>query len=356
MGLWSGQGLGGGRMAAGAVGVAVVMGVAVLSLLGARTGDGPAAAPVGDVALPVMPTQSAPPSSVPASSQPLALMAPLPDVVRIDAQGGALIAGRAPAGTQVAVRLDGAEIIAVPVDTGGQFVALFDLDPSDSPRLLSLHTLGQNGAETDAKDTIMVAAISAPAMPPVTAAVAEDVVQAVQTPATTPQVMRVTETGVDVLQGAPELVTSIGLDTISYDAEGAVLLAGRGQAQSVVRVYLDNTPIKSTRIAADGDWQTDLPSIDTGLYTLRIDEIAADGQVMSRLETPFERTAPERAVAAAAQPGIFVITVQPGFTLWGIADARFGDGRRYVQLFEANRALIRNPDLIFPGQVFTLPE
>jgi nucleoid-associated protein YgaU len=47
--------------------------------------------------------------------------------------------------------------------------------------------------------------------------------------------------------------------------------------------------------------------------------------------------------------------VQPGFTLWAIAEANFGDGVRYVQVFEANRDKIRDPNLIYPGQVFTVP-
>jgi nucleoid-associated protein YgaU len=51
-----------------------------------------------------------------------------------------------------------------------------------------------------------------------------------------------------------------------------------------------------------------------------------------------------------------VITVQPGFTLWGIAEANFGDGIAYVQIFQENRENIRDPDLIFPGQIFQLPD
>lgn len=50
------------------------------------------------------------------------------------------------------------------------------------------------------------------------------------------------------------------------------------------------------------------------------------------------------------------VTVQPGFTLWAIARDRFGDGLLYVQVFRANRDRIRDPDLIYPGQVFRLPE
>ena len=94
--------------------------------------------------------------------------------------------------------------------------------------------------------------------------------------------------------------------------------------------------------------------MDQGVYTLRIDALSAEGAVVSRLETPFERTAPELA-AAARSAGTAAITVQPGFTLWAISEGYFGDGTAYVQIFEANRDLIRDPNLIYPGQVFALP-
>jgi nucleoid-associated protein YgaU len=52
---------------------------------------------------------------------------------------------------------------------------------------------------------------------------------------------------------------------------------------------------------------------------------------------------------------VVAVTVQPGSTLWAIATERYGEGIRYVQVFEANRDKIRDPDLIYPGQVFELP-
>ena len=63
---------------------------------------------------------------------------------------------------------------------------------------------------------------------------------------------------------------------------------------------------------------------------------------------------PDPAPTAAAMP--VTVTVQPGFTLWGIAQERYGDGVLYVQVFEANKDKIKNPDLIYPGQVFSVPE
>ena len=63
------------------------------------------------------------------------------------------------------------------------------------------------------------------------------------------------------------------------------------------------------------------------------------------------------AEAESAPPAqeLVTITVQPGNTLWKIARDNFGEGVLYVQLFEANKDQIRDPDLIYPGQVFTVP-
>ena len=89
------------------------------------------------------------------------------------------------------------------------------------------------------------------------------------------------------------------------------------------------------------------------------------GKVTSRVETPFKREEPSMLAAldpqsgtqtnAASRQNISVVTVQPGNTLWGIAKRNYGSGIMYVRVFNANRDRIRNPDLIYPGQVFSVP-
>ena len=68
-------------------------------------------------------------------------------------------------------------------------------------------------------------------------------------------------------------------------------------------------------------------------------------------DTAAAQPAPEPAAAS----GPVTVTVQPGFTLWGIAQERYGDGVMYVQVFEANKDKIKDPNLIYPGQVFSVP-
>lgn len=179
-------------------------------------------------------------------------------------------------------------------------------------------------------------------------------------------VLRAGADGIELLQPAnpqrPAAMDRISLDTISYSQAGDVLLAGRAKGQSVVRIYLDNRAIADLGADESGQWKGTLDGVAPGIYTLRLDELSAQGQVTSRLETPFKREAPSVLQAPAPEdparpaPLIRAVTVQTGDTLWAISRERYGEGTLYVRVFEANRDSIRDPDLIYPGQVFAIPD
>lgn len=181
-------------------------------------------------------------------------------------------------------------------------------------------------------------------------------------PAGSQAVLLSDEGGVRVIQAPvaadapPEVMSVVALDAISYDEAGEVALSGRAPGDGFVRVYIDNSPVTTARIAPDGSWRTGLPQVDTGVYTLRVDQVDAGGAVVSRVETPFRRE--DRALLSGRGTGrrIEAITVQPGNTLWAISRERYGEGVLYVRIYEANRDRIRDPDLIYPGQVFSVPQ
>lgn len=188
-----------------------------------------------------------------------------------------------------------------------------------------------------------------------------------------PVVIIAGEDGVKVVQPAAAAEASaLVLDAISYSETGAVELTGRGAASAFLRVYLSNAAVGEGRVGDSGSWTLVLNDIAPGIYTLRVDQLDGEGKVTSRVETPFKREAEETIAAAntdsgaqptAADPDaspsvppVRAVTVQPGNTLWAIARDAYGDGILYVRVFEANRGLIRDPDLIYPGQIFTVPE
>ena len=68
----------------------------------------------------------------------------------------------------------------------------------------------------------------------------------------------------------------------------------------------------------------------------------------------------ETPVLAERSPTVFVpeigtTTIIRGDSLWQISRRIYGKGTRYTVIFDANQPQIRNPDLIYPGQIFVLP-
>ena len=58
----------------------------------------------------------------------------------------------------------------------------------------------------------------------------------------------------------------------------------------------------------------------------------------------------------AQAPAEVTYTVVSGDSLSKIAKAHYGDANQWRRIWEANRDLIKNPDLIHPGQVLKIPQ
>jgi nucleoid-associated protein YgaU len=74
----------------------------------------------------------------------------------------------------------------------------------------------------------------------------------------------------------------------------------------------------------------------------------------SATETPTATVsaAPRETTSA---PTATTYTVTSGDCLWNIAKKYLGDGSKYTEIYELNKDKIKNPNLIYPGQVLTLP-
>lgn len=141
------------------------------------------------------------------------------------------------------------------------------------------------------------------------------------------------------------------LDQITYDTTGDVLMRGRATDGHAVRVYGDGRLLETVPVR-EGLWQLSLPRDRVEqLSLLRFDEIEPAGRVTSRIEAPFRYTGDRPQVVRDRE-----VVIQRGDNLWRIAEQYYGEGLRYSVIYGANSELIRDPDLIYPDQVFTIPE
>lgn len=269
-------------------------------------------------------------------------IAPEFDIVRVDDNGNVVIAGRASPDCTVTVR-DGDTIVgSATTDRRGDWVVVPDdaLKPGD--RELSLFAKCGDGEPVES-ERVVVLGVPEPKQGIGTLAVA------VARNGSAPTKVLQTPGGVQqVADGSPP---DVAVAAVDYDNAGDLALSGTAPPGSTVQIYVDNELIGRTKADENGRWTlTPDRKVDPGSYSLRIDQVKPDGTVVARSQIPFVRGEP----LADLPPGTLVI-IQPGDYLWRIARQRYGAGLQYTLIYEANRAQIRDPDLIFPGQIFMVP-
>lgn len=283
---------------------------------------------------PPPPTEAAP-QPVPAPS-PAGPIAPSFDVVRINPQGEAVIAGRAAPGAEVTVH-DGDTVVGtVTADKNGEWVLL----PKDAlpPGQHQLTLTARNPDGTTASSEGVVAMV-----------VPERAPGAQPAPGNEPVAVLLPRQG-----GGPIKAmllphgSKLALDVIEYDAAGKVQLLGRAQPGARIDATLDDQPGGHGTTESSGAWSVTLEqTVAEGKHRLRLDALDDKGQKLAEIALTFTRVAPPEGAVA--------VDIQPGNNLWRIAQHFYGEGLRYTVIYQANQTQIRNPNLIYPGQVFTVP-
>ena len=284
------------------------------------------------------------------------------DVVRVSPSGRAVIAGRAEAGAEVTVLDDGISIGSVRANKRGEWVLVPDKNLEGGGRELSLVQELPNGGRTQSEQVVVlsvpvplekprvaIAEAESTEMAPVEEK-AEDVVIAVLVERTADGPSRILQSPEVAGEGIGD-ESEVSIRSVDYDSDGEVTLAGRTEPNAVVNVYVDGEYVGSAQASEDGDWQLrPEKEVQPGQHRLRIDKVDQTGIVLARIETPISRARPEELLLGDA-----LVVVQPGNSLWRIARRAYGGGVYYSEIYGANRAQILDPNMIFPGQILTLP-
>ncbi|MBM3549233.1 MAG: LysM peptidoglycan-binding domain-containing protein [Alphaproteobacteria bacterium] len=278
------------------------------------------------------------------------------DVVRVSPDGKAVIAGRAAPGASVTVKDGDKTIGTVTADNRGEWVLLPSSPLTPGGRTLTLDAQVGNGttvvserevvlvvperqrdiagqAATQPSQSLALSVPSAGASGPSTVLQAPPTARPAPAPAP-----------VQAPQG------QVTVDVIDYDKTGRVIFSGKATTDGEVRVYLNNRIVGESK-AGGGQWNmTPEDEVAAGNYTLRADLLGSSGRVIARVELPFQRAQVTPEILAGGK-----VVVQPGHSLWRIARQAYGGGVLYTLIYTANAEQIRDPDLIYPGQVFQVP-
>ncbi|MGY3032664.1 nucleoid-associated protein YgaU [Bradyrhizobium sp. USDA 4354] len=221
------------------------------------------------------------------------------DVARIDDHGeAAVIAGRATPGARVELLRDGKPLDAVVADASGQFVMTPPQLPAGSYEL-SLRAKAPDGTVTESGRTMPVT-IAEAAPPPARPA------------PVTKQETKQTEKPDD----KPDVVAAL--------------------------------PSASPRLASGPDRPAARPRLIGAPKPKALAHAPAPTTVASASPADVLTTAPAEAGGSRV--------ISRGDSLWALSRLAYGDGARYGVIFKANRDKIHNPNLIYPGQTFVMPQ
>ncbi len=277
--------------------------------------------------------------STPATLGPAA-SGPAFDVVRVSPDGGVVIAGHAQPGAEVTIRDGAKEIGRAQADSQGAWVFIAPDKLPAGPQELTLSARPLGGEEVAGKGSVLLVV---PGNGLAGAPTSQGPLAVLTTPAGPPRVLQ---------RPGARRPGAVGLDALEYDQRGQLRFSGHAPPGATVRLYVDNKPVGQARAGADGAWTlTPAGPVATGQHQLRLDQLSPAGRVVARIELPFQR---ENLAAHALAPGSMII--QPGQNLWRIARQTYGAGIRYTVIYEANHEQIRDPNRIYPGQVFRLPD
>ncbi len=278
------------------------------------------------------------------------------DVVRVDRNCELLVAGRAVPSSIIKILVDGEGTGEVTTSARGEWLYTSDVPLEAGSKVINLMATNPDGVELESDRLVVMnvpdcakpldqrepaIAMLAPAGEEENGDRSERIIRLLQVPDA---------------KGDVSAAKDLSLGAVNYNDNGQLEFSGKGIPGKNIRVYVNNRPVGSTIVGEDGTWSLrPEATVAPGTHNLRIDQTETDGKVISRVELPFQREAASDVLLARKNGNVSAI-VQPGNSLWRIARRVYGQGIQYTVIYQANQDQIRDPDMIFPGQIFKLPD
>lgn len=319
----------------------------------------------GQAAAPAAPATAAAPGKAAAMPPVAAPAPPRFDVVRVEPDGSTVVAGQGEPGAKVALLVSGKTVAETTADASGHFAFVPPALPPGGTALSLRQTAG--GVTSDSVQSVavsvpekggdkggLVVALTEPGQ--------AAKILAAPSPAPTPSPAA-------LVPSAKPPAPGLAIRSVELENGNGFFTSGAAAPGTKLGIYLNNSHLADVVSGADSSWTVKLrQGLTPGHYTVRADAAGAPGAVAARVEVPFDVpagasvkvasaaapvTAPNSANAIVAE--VKTTVVRAGDNLWDISRTRLGDGARYTRIYAANSAQIRDPNLIYPGQVFVVP-
>jgi len=249
--------------------------------------------------------------------------APTFDVLRVEPDGSAVVAGKAQPGSKLEILSNGKVIAQTTIDGSGDFAAVFDnpLPPGDHELVLRSTDASGKATQSEEVATVSVpngkagellAMVSKPGEASRVLAMPEAAPSALQPPqaaqpgqsataAATTTPAPAASTPAPSAAAAP-LTSTVQVTAVEFEGS-KIFVAGSAPAASSVRALVDDKEIGKSTTEASGHFVIEgNVDLSVGSHIITVEELNADGTVKVRVRVPFERPQTDQATVAMQAP------------------------------------------------------
>ncbi|MEC8727212.1 MAG: LysM peptidoglycan-binding domain-containing protein [Pseudomonadota bacterium] len=286
------------------------------------------------------------------------------DLVNVSPDGIVVLSGQATAGTHIEIYHGDRLIATAKVKAKGDWVAIPDEALAPGTYMLTVTAITEDGVVILSNHGVVLVIPEnrdeAPlvALVPVDEAVQmqAELLQSPLTEDVDDSVISVTDSPVITVDPTvpadmvadPSLPPKVTIRMIDALADNRMAVSGFRQGQGNIAVLIDQMPASVT-ISPEGYLaETDIPDKDQ--FPVKVTMTDDDDQLLASARIILSKAKLDESLSGNA-----LVVVQKGDALWRIAYRTYGKGIRYVDIYSSNAGEIENPDLIYPDQIFIIP-
>ena len=274
------------------------------------------------------------------------------DIIKVSPDGSFVIAGKGQPNSNINILDKGNLIESTIVDNDGNWVIVSKENLKTGDNLISIDQVNKSGLVLKHKQLYVTKIDERKKNQPLLISVPNkngENISIIQQPAEKQKINKV-ENDLGIQKKIDSNKDIFNVKTIFFNENGFVSIQGEVNFGKKIELYINKKIMEIIKIE-NSKWQYNSDTIfDFGLHDLLVVLKSDKDEILDRITLPFMRVEmPSNDVSDN------FILIKPGDMLWTIAYRLYGDPFKYIQIFEENKDQITNPDLIFPGQLFSIP-
>ena len=281
------------------------------------------------------------------------IIIPKVDILKVGPDGSYIIAGKGKPNSTISLLEKGNKIESVDADKSGNWIIVSQDNLESGDNLLIINQDNIDGTSTQSKEIYVTKIDKENETKPLVIEIVNDdggKLSIIQSPSIKKLDSNV-ENDLTLSEKHINKKNVFKIQSVSFSQDGSLSIQGIANYGSNIEILV-NKNLSSIFLKNKPEWIFNSSyKLGYGMHKLVANLKSQDNIILDSITLPFMRS----EMPSGALPDNYVL-IKPGDMLWTISYKIYGNPLKYIEIYKENRDQISNPDLIFPGQVFSIPK